>query len=381
VVRAAGPGTAALADGAGVDFARLRADRRQRLVGAVAGAGLDALVLGRPANIAYATGARPLWTAGSRPFGPGAIVMADGRVHLQSTWDEGVPEEIAHEALFGLSWNAADIAANLAGVPGLAGAGRIGTDGWSPGAAGLWKGVTPGAEVVDAGSLLARVRAVKTDEELACLRVAAAAAEAGLAAVVAALRPGVSERLLTGVHASALARLGLPTPPIEGAAFGVDRADPHRRRLTSDRRLEAGGLVLLTGGALYAGYEVTVSRTWLVPPGSAGENQKALARRARAGLDARMAECRPGPVRPSLGPEARADREPVGWGTGLGTEEPILGAGLGHGVELVAGSTLEVQAWEAEAGVGGALEADAVVVAEVGGVALTRFSSCPALFG
>ena len=161
----------------------------------------------------------------------------------------------------------------------------------------------------------------------------------------------------------------------------VDKVDPHRRRLTSDRVLESGALVLLNGGALYAGYEVTLSRTWLVPPGLADENQKALARRARAALEARMAQCRPGPVHSSLGPDARADGEPVGWGIGLGTEEPIVGAGLGTGVELLAGSTLEVQAWEAQSGVGGALEADAVVVAEAGGVALTRLSPCPALFG
>ena len=124
----AGPGAAALVDGARVDFARMRQQRRARLLEAMDAADLDAVVLGRPANIAYAAGTRSLWTAGSRPFGPGVVLSRRGEIHLQSTWDDGVPEEIEHASLFGLSWNPARIAANLAAAPGLAGARRVGTD-------------------------------------------------------------------------------------------------------------------------------------------------------------------------------------------------------------------------------------------------------------
>ena len=377
----AGPGTAALVEGDRVDFARLRADRRARLVSAMAASGLDALVLGRPANIAYAAGTRSLWTAGSRPFGPGVIVSADGELHLQSTWDDGVPEEIGRDHLFGLSWNPARITANVADAPGLARARRIGTDGWSPGAAGLLGAVAPEAEVVDAAALLGEVRSVKTEDELACLRTAAAAAEAGLAAVAAALAPGVSERQLVGVHAAALARLGLPTPPLEAAAcFTGTEGSPRLRRLASDRTAAAGELAVLTGGALYAGYEVTLSRTWLVGEGPATVAQRQLSARARGGLEARIGACRTGPVDPLLlGPEAEADGQPVAWGVGLGMEAPLLGCGLGTGTHLAGGSTLVVQAWAAEPGVGGALEADAVLVTAEGGRRLTAFPMCPAL--
>ena len=377
----AGPGPAALPEGGRVDFARLRADRRARLSQAVAGAGLDALVLGRPANIAYAVGSRALWTAGSRPFGPGVVVSAGGELHLQSTWEDGVPEEVDRGSLFGLAWNPAHITANVAAAPGLSRARRVGTDGWTPGAAGLLGAVAPGAEVVDASAVLAEVRSVKTADELACLHTAAAAAEAGLAAVVAALVPGVSERELTGVHAGALARLGLPAPPVEGAACFTEAEGPvGRRRLASDRRAEPGQLAVLSGGALYAGYEVTLSRTWLVGEGPASRAQRELAARARALLGARVDACRSGAVDQALlGPRADAAGEPVAWGVGLGMEEPLLGAGLGAGRSLRAGSTLVVQAWESETGVGGALESDAVLVTDDGGQLLTRFPPCPAL--
>ena len=235
--------------------------------------------------------------------------------------------------------------------------------------------------MIDASGLLAEARSVKTDDELACLRTAAAAAEAGLAAVVAALAPGVTERELTGVHAGAVARLGLPTPPIEGSAcFTEADGAVRRRRLASDRRAEAGQLAVLTGGALYAGYEVTLSRTWLVGEGPATAGQERLASAARAGRDRRVAACRSGRIDPSaLGPDSDAGGEPVAWGVGLGMEEPILGAGLGREARLATGSTLVVQGWESEVGVGGALEADALLVTPEGGVLLTAFPPCPAL--
>ena len=308
----AGPGTAALIEGGRVDFTRLRAHRRARLLEAMARAGIDALVLGRPANIAYAAGTRTLWTAGSRPFGPGVVVAASGEIHLQSTWDDGVPEEISRDSLFGLSWNPAQITANVAAAPGLSGARRVGTDGWTPGAAGLVGAVAPGAEVVDASALRSPSLVNATT-------------------LIAALGPGVSERELVGVHAGALARLGLPTPPIEGAAwFTESDGRVRRRRLASARPAVAGQLAVLTGGALYAGYEASLSRTWLVGDGPATEAQRRLVEGARSRLEARIGACRGGPADPAqLGPALDAGGEPVAWGVGLGMEEPLLGAGLG----------------------------------------------------
>ena len=38
---------------------------------------LDLLVLGRQANIRYVTGTPQLWTAGTRPFGPGCVLVRE----------------------------------------------------------------------------------------------------------------------------------------------------------------------------------------------------------------------------------------------------------------------------------------------------------------
>ena len=83
----------------------------------MAAAEVDVLVLGRPSEVTYATGARQLWTAGSRPFGPAALAVAStGRIHLLATSDDGVPPELGPDDLFGLSWNPANLRAELAAI-------------------------------------------------------------------------------------------------------------------------------------------------------------------------------------------------------------------------------------------------------------------------
>ncbi|MCU1488440.1 MAG: Xaa-Pro aminopeptidase, partial [Actinomycetia bacterium] len=273
--------TIARPEGAAIDFTRLRADRRRRLADAMAAADLDALVLGRPANAVYATGARQLWTAGARPFGPACVVVAGtGHVHLLSTWDEGVPAEIPHEDLYGLSWNPANIHASIAAVPGLGASRRVGTDSMGPGFPRLLASIAPDAEVVDATGALRSARSVKTDDEVACIVTAVAFAEAGLDAMVQALRPGVTERDLLAVHLERIAALGAPTPPSEGVACATGPAEPAvLRRVPSTRPIAAGDLVALDPGALFAGYEGGVGRTWPAT-GVASAAQRELAARA-----------------------------------------------------------------------------------------------------
>src|ERR1700730_330550 len=126
-------GMMALEDDARVDFARLRAQRRAKVLSRMESHDLDALMLGGAGDVHYVSGARQLGRAGVLPFAPVAVVVREtGRVHLLSTWDEGVPPEIGREDLYGLSWNPVKLMASLAAIPGLREARRIGTDGLTP---------------------------------------------------------------------------------------------------------------------------------------------------------------------------------------------------------------------------------------------------------
>ena len=113
-------GTMGLEDDARVDFARLRKDRRDKVFSGLERHGIDALMLGGVGNVRYVSGARQLGRSGVLPFAPVAVaVRQTARVHLLSTWDEGVPPEIGYEDLYRMSWNPANLAADLAKVPGL----------------------------------------------------------------------------------------------------------------------------------------------------------------------------------------------------------------------------------------------------------------------
>ena len=302
----------------------LRLDRRRRLADAMAAHDLDVLVLGRPADVAYATGARQLWTSGSRPFGPACVVVAEtGRTHLLSTWDEGVPPEIPHDDLYGLSWNPANLTASLARIPGLSSARRVGTGSLSPGFPRLVQAIAPQAEVVDGTAAIWAARTTKTAEEIDAIRRATAVAEAGMMAMVAALAPGVTERQLLAVHAGCIASLGAPTPPTEAVA-----------RITGD-------VVALDAGAIVDGYEGAVAGTWRT------DRTRLTDALCRAALASVVAACRPG----ATGADVRRAWErsgeampavPLVHGIGLGMEPPIIAAGVGDDVVLHDGMVLSV---------------------------------------
>src|SRR6201988_2877675 len=111
------------------DTRALRIGRRERALAQMGAHDLDILVLGRQANIRYVTGAPQLWIAGTRPFGPMcAVVRATGDVYLHSTDDEGGPEGVGRDHLYGLAWNPMTLINVLKKIDGAATARRVGTD-------------------------------------------------------------------------------------------------------------------------------------------------------------------------------------------------------------------------------------------------------------
>jgi Xaa-Pro dipeptidase len=368
-----------LEDDARVDFARLRADRRQRVLEGMRRHGLDALMLGGVGNVRYVSGARQLGRAGVLPFAPVAVVVAEtDRVHLLSTWDEGVPPEIGYEDLYRMNWNPANLAADLAKIPGVREARRVGTDGLTPRFAGLIRQLVTSAELVDAAVVMAAARRVKTAEETTCLDVASAIAEAALTAMEDALVPGITERELLGIYDEKIASLGAPTPPSEGVCFATPTSGPVTfRHLASERAVGDGELVVLAPGALYAGYDAGLARTRVAgDSGPAGTAE--LASRCARAMDALVAACRPGNSGTDLYRAWESAGNPdslvlLAHGLGLGAEPPLIGLGRGREVVLEEGMVLSVQSWVTEEGVGGCLERDSVRIDRSGPALLTRY--------
>jgi Xaa-Pro dipeptidase len=372
-------GAMGLEDDARVDFARLRGQRRAKVLSGMTTHGLDALMLGGVGDVRYVSGARQLGRAGVLPFAPVAVVVREtGRVHLLSTWDEGVPPEIGRDDLYGLSWNPVNLVAALATIPGLGESRRVGTDGLTPMFAALLAQTLPSAELVDAAPAIATARRIKTPDEITCLELASAIAESALSALEDALRPGITERELLGVYYQRVASLGAPIAPSESVCFATPTRGPVGfRHVVSDRPVGDGELVVLAPGALYAGYEAAIARTRVAgrvaPPGTAD-----LAARCARSMDALLAACRPGSTGADLyhawESAGNADSAvPLAHGLGLGAEPPLIGLGRGRDATLTDGMVLAIQSWIVEEGVGGCLERATVRIESERATTLTRY--------
>src|ERR1700758_2842407 len=294
------------------DDRALRSGRRQRALNQMAEHDLAVRVLGAQANVRYVAAAPQLWVAGTRPFGPTCVlVRATGAVHLLSTWEEGIPDDIPHENLYGISWNPMNTMSALQRIDGAATARRVGTDALSPVFAQLLPTAFPNAELVDGELAMRAARRIKTTEEVVSLRKAIAVAESALAAAVAELRPGVSERLLAGVLLEALAAGGVSTPSNQDVAWVTSRDHPWRRVDGPDRiqgRIKHADLVASSAGVLAGGYIGEVGRTW--PAGASG-GAASLYRRWEGLWSRLLAACQPGAAADELLGAYQAAGEPA----------------------------------------------------------------------
>ncbi|OBH58233.1 Xaa-Pro peptidase family protein [Mycobacterium sp. E2479] len=363
------------------DARALRSGRRERALVQMERHGLDILVLGRQANIRYVTGAPQLWIAGTRPFGPMCVlVRATGDIYLNSTDDEGVPEEIGRDHLYGLAWNPITLIDVLKKIDGAESARRVGTDAITPTFAALLPDAFPNAELVDAEPAMRAARRIKTADEIAAMDQALRVAEHGLATALGELAPGVSERTLAGVMMEAMAAGGVSTPATQDAAWVTSREQPGR--CAAAHEVGSGDLVAFAAGALANGYVAEVGRTWPAGASVTAEARELFERSDR--LYARMlAACRAGADTRDLLAAYDAAGEPipampVAHGLGLGFDPPVVSEALlaaGEHNRLDAGMVLALTAYVWQQGVGAVFRRDTVHITDNGVEVLTTSPS------
>jgi Xaa-Pro dipeptidase len=359
------------------DDAALRQARRARVLAAMEGADIDFLVVGREGNARYVSGAPRLWTAGSRAFGPGCVfVRENGAVHLLSTWDEGIPEEIPHENLYGITFNAMNFVKVLSNMEGAATARRVATDSMSGSSAHLLPKAFPAAELIDGEPMLRQVRRVKSPEEIEAIRASVRVAEEALAAATQALVPGVTERQLTAIFMEAMAAAGVTTPSGQDVAWITSRRDPWRRA-DRDAPAQAGDLVAFEAGVVLGGYSGELGRTRAV--GGTGDIDSELVRRSSELGDRLLDACQVGsPLTGLLGAYDSAGIPappmPVARGLGLGFDLPLvtsalpLTAGEQH---VEAGMVFALTGYVWKEGVGALYVQEPIVATESGPVSLS----------
>jgi Xaa-Pro dipeptidase len=338
---------------------------------------LDILVLGRQANVRYVTGAPQLWIAGTRPFGPVCVVVrATGDIYLNTTDDEGVPDEIGHDHLYGLTWNPMTLIDVLKKIDGAETALRVGTDAITPTFAALLPEAFPKAELVDGELAMRAARRIKTPDEIAAMGAAIRIAEGGLAAGVAGLRAGQSEQKLAGAVLEAMAAGGVSTPATQDAAWATSREHPWQRAQPNGT-VRDGDLVAFAAGALAGGYVGEVGRTWPVGEISAGARE--LYQRSNALHDGLIAACRPGASTHELlaayeAADVPLPPMPIAYGLGLGFDPPVVSEMLSAGDEhqrLDPGMVLAITGHVWQEGIGAVLRRDTVHITDDGADVLT----------
>ncbi len=359
----------------------LRMGRRQRALAQMDAHDIDILVLGRQANVRYVTGAPQLWIAGTRPFGPVCVVVrATGEIYLMSTADEAIPEEIGRERLYGLAWNPMTLIEVLKNIDGASTATRVGTDAITPTFANLLPMAFPRAVIVDGEPAMRTARRIKTREEIVAMGTALRVAEAGIAAGVAELKPGVPEKTLAGAVLEAMAAGGVSTPATQDAAWVTSREHPWRA--SGDGRVRSGDLVAFAAGALADGYVGEVGRTWSAGDADDGLTHK-LFRRSDDLWDSVLGACRPGARAGDLLAAYEAVGEPlpqmpVAHGLGLGFDPPVVSQLLPDTAEherLDPGMVLAVTSYVWQEGVGAVFRRDAVHITDDGPQVLTASPS------
>ncbi len=376
--------------GAPIDFERMRRDRFQRVLEAMERHSLDVLIAGKPGNARYITGANTNTNiAGARGFSPSVIVIRERReFHIMTWWDAGVPASVPRDRLFPISWNPSRMIENVKKAIGTTQGQRIGVDLMSALFAGLISQALPKASLTGGEKAMVEARAVKTPEEIECLRTAIDISEGALAVAITSLRPGVTERDLLGTFEKAATGYGVTFPLVQG---GFCVQPKHARGtpmhfLSTERPVQSGDMVTMSSGFSYMGYDADVGRTWVcgTPPAA---RQKALFSRWRAALDAMREACRPGSTAASLrkaflrAEPGAAPSAPLAHGSGMGIEPPLVGTELGEAFEqswkLAPGMVITLQPYIWQEGVGGVLAKETALITAEGHELLTHLSHGP----
>jgi Xaa-Pro dipeptidase len=124
------------------------------------------------------------------------------------------------------------------------------------------QGALPSARFTSAEGVISGLRMQKDSAEIALMRQAAMIAQQALLAVLPGIKPGKTEREIAAALSIQLLKAGsdpeMPFSPI--VASGPNSANPHAT--PTDRKLQAGDLLVIDWGAAYQGYFSDLTRTF-----------------------------------------------------------------------------------------------------------------------
>lgn len=390
------------------DLARMHRDRVARVRATMRKQGLDALVLLGNTNVVYATGAVwPLADSGRANFEqPVAVVLADDEwPHLFSPVQEDdrlrteLPDDHRHGPVYldfdeGVRRFAGELSAL---VPENA---AIAIDEWTNALRRersiLFRREAP----VDGGRVISSAKAVKTPDELSCMRQALRITEQAIAVVQARLAPGVRQTDLTatflrtifdaGADANILDPIWQVMPLRMADGPWTTTGDLACPLLSTERQLAEGDVLWVDTGISYAGFHSDFGRTWIVGR-QPDARQRAQFDRWREIMDAVLAVTRAGATAADLTAaaiDAAGGGKPwmphfyLGHGLGIDSAEmPYVGSDIGEAFDaslvLVEGMVLVLEPVVWDDGAAGYRSEEVLLITEDGWEPMTDYPYDP----
>jgi Xaa-Pro aminopeptidase len=248
-------------------------DRAARAAKLIAAAGLDVLVANATesdySNVVYFSRYWPLFEMGGVAIAPnGRTALMIGlesenyargasllpNIHMLKEYRETA--DPAYPGMKAASY--ADVFDSL----GVKSPKRIGVAGWLCTNMAMYEGLRacfPQAEIVNADDILTTLRSIKSPAELACLREGSRIGELALAAMIQAIKPGMTELELTGIAVDTLYRNGGQCEAHTVYSFGGRKTTNAISRATH-RAFEKNEIVQLNVGGRVDGYSPSVGR-------------------------------------------------------------------------------------------------------------------------
>jgi Xaa-Pro aminopeptidase len=291
--------------------------RAERLIALLEDAEVDVLIVGDLVNVRYLTGYTG--SSGLALVGPGTRVFITDFRYVEQAKDE---VESSFERVQAVK-DLIDVIPDA--LPGEAV--RVGFDDAHTSVkthVKLREMLGDGRELVPAGGLVERLRAVKEPEEIERIAAASALADAALTAILEGGLVGRTEREIVRALEFGMRERGAAAPSFSPiVAAGSAGALPHA--MPRDVAVARGDLVVIDWGALLDGYCSDCTRTVAAgdPSGEARETYELVLAAQLAGLDAVRAG--------AGGSEVDAVARELIENGGLGEQ---FGHGLGHGVGL-----------------------------------------------